>query len=105
MPRGGKRENAGRKAGVPNKLTGEVKQIAQEYGPGAIEKAAELAGLIRDKPAATSEAAQMAAINTILDRAYGKPSQVIAGDPDNPLTVINEIALRGVRPADRDADT
>jgi hypothetical protein len=36
---------------------------------------------------AESEQARIAAINIIIDRAYGKATQVIAGDPDNPLQV------------------
>jgi len=83
MARGGKRENAGRKPGIPNKSSGEVKELAKMWGPAAIKKAAVLAGLTKEPPA-TSEAAQMAAINTILDRAYGKATQPIAGDDDMP---------------------
>lgn len=86
MARGGRRDGAGRPSGAVNKTTAEAKEIAKDYGPAAIKKAAELAGLIKGKSPAQSESAQMAAVNTILDRAYGKPSQVVAGDPDNPIT-------------------
>ena len=71
---GGKREGAGRKKGVPNKATAEVKQIAQQYAPEAI---AELARLMRE---AESEAARVTAIKEILDRAYGKSPQAHTGE-------------------------
>lgn len=66
MPKGGKREGSGRKAGVPNKATAEVKAIAQEHGPAAIARLAHLMS------SAESEAAQVSAASIILDRAYGK---------------------------------
>lgn len=101
MARGGKRENAGRKAGKPNKSTAEVKELAKEYGPAAIAKAAAMAGLVEGKAAAASEATQIAAVNTILDRAYGKPSQVVAGDPENPIAW-QEVRRTLVRPGHTD---
>jgi hypothetical protein len=90
-------KTGGRQKGTPNKSTAEVKAIAGKYGPAAIKKAAELAGLITGKPHAESEAARIAAINTILDRAYGKATQPIAGDDDAPLRMVHEILIRGVR--------
>ncbi len=36
----------GRKKGVPNKATREVKDAAQQFGPAAVRKLAELGGLI-----------------------------------------------------------
>jgi hypothetical protein len=38
------------------------------------------------------------ALEEIGDRVDGKPAQVIAGDPDEPLRSINEILIRGVDP-------
>jgi hypothetical protein len=72
----------GRQKGTPNKATAEVKDIARKYGPDAIKRLAALGGLIEGQVAAESEAAQVAACNTILDRAYGKASQPIDGDGD-----------------------
>lgn len=91
MAKGGKREGAGRKRGVPNKASGDVKAIAQQWGLAAIEKAAELAGLKENadgvvKPA-ESEQVRLAAAALILDRAYGKSPQAIVGDPNNPVHV------------------
>jgi len=42
-----------------------------------------------DEPAA----ARVSAANALLDRGYGKPSQVLGGDTDNPLTLITRIEL------------
>lgn len=81
----------GRQKGTPNKATGEVRDLAQVYGPKAIEAAAKLAGLVFDEVnnepvgVAASEQARIAALGIILDRAYGKATQVIAGDDDNPI--------------------
>lgn len=81
MPRGARpgERRGGRAKGTPNKATAEIREVAKGYGPAAIRRAAELAGLISGTPAAQSEQAQMAAINTILDRAYGKAAQPIGG--------------------------
>lgn len=35
-----------------------------------------------------SERTRLAAATAIIDRAYGKPTQTIAGDPDNPLAIL-----------------
>ena len=77
------KKTGGRTKGVPNKATAEVKTLARSYGPGAIRKLAELAGLINEgEGKAQSEQAQVSAINQLLDRGYGKPAQVVQGDED-----------------------
>ena len=40
-----------------------------------------------------NERNKLAAATAIIDRAYGKPTQPIAGDPDRPLQVIGTIRL------------
>ena len=46
-----------------------------------------------------SEAARVSAANAILDRGYGKPSQVLAGDEDGgAIKTVQEIILRAVNP-------
>lgn len=82
---------AGRPPGARNKTTAEVKALAQKHGPDAIKTLAKLA------QEADSDAAKIAACRELLDRAYGKASQVIAGDPDNPITY-QEIRRTIVRP-------
>jgi hypothetical protein len=74
----------GRRKGTPNKATADVKAAAREYGEAAIKRLATLGGLIEGETPAQSEAAQVAACNTILDRAYGKATQPISGDSDAP---------------------
>lgn len=80
MPKGGKREGAGRKAGIPNKSSSEIKAIARQYGPDALKEAARLAGLVKGQPPAESEQARLKAIDIVLDRAYGKAAQAITGE-------------------------
>jgi hypothetical protein len=70
---GGRRPGAGRKKGTPNKVTAEIKQLAQKYGPEAIAELARLA------TQAESEAARVAAIKELLDRGYGRAVQPIEG--------------------------
>ena len=73
MPRGSRpgERRGGRKPGVPNRATGEIKAVAQAYGPEAIRT---LADLMRT---ASSETARIMATTALLDRAYGKPRQEI----------------------------
>lgn len=70
----------GRPRGSRNKITEEVKKLAQSYGPDVID------GLYRlfsdeDNP----PAARVAAGKELLDRGFGKATQYIAGDDDKPL--------------------
>lgn len=59
-----------------------------QWGPEAIKAAARLAGLVIDPDTeeavgvAESEQARLVAINTILDRAYGKPTQYLEHSGD-----------------------
>ncbi len=70
MARGGKRAGAGRKPGVPNKASRELKELAREYTEEAVGA---LVRVLRDKEAPAS--AQVAAATAILDRGHGKPTQ------------------------------
>src|SRR5262245_46204770 len=76
MPRGSKpgERRGGRQKGTPNKATAEVKVLAQKYAPAAIEE------LGRLSTEAESESARVAAANSLLDRAYGKPVQPVAAN-------------------------
>lgn len=91
-------KTGGRTLGVPNKATREVKAAAQIYGPAAIKRLAELAGLTnKGRDAAESEQAQVAACKEILDRGYGKSAQAIIpqnedGTPFETRIPIGELA-------------
>jgi hypothetical protein len=65
---GGKRPGAGRPKGQPNRVTKEVREMAGEYGPQALEKIVTL--LESD-----DEKTVLAAAKEVLDRAYGRPKQ------------------------------
>lgn len=76
MPRGSSpgEHRGGRKAGTPNKITTEVRDLARQHGAKVIDELARLA------TAAQSEQARVAAIKELLDRAYGKAPQALTGD-------------------------
>lgn len=67
-PKGGPKLG-GRKPGVPNKNTAEIKAICHAYGPEVIEILMDIA---RNSP---NDAARIAAGDKVLDRGYGKPKQ------------------------------
>lgn len=66
-------KSGGRKKGTPNKVTKEIKELAQLHAAAAIK---ELARLMIE---AESETARVSAIKEILDRGYGKAPQAITG--------------------------
>jgi hypothetical protein len=96
-----KKKTGGRKAGVPNKATAEIKAVAQKHGPRAIAVLAEI------MENSAEPRARVAAANSLLDRGYGKPAQTIQGDPENPLehnvTGLDEFTRRIAEMAKGDA--
>jgi hypothetical protein len=74
----------GRRAGVPNKATRDIKALAQQFSPKAIAGLAGLAGLIEGVAPAQSEQARVAAMKELLDRGHGRPPQAIIGDDNAP---------------------
>lgn len=64
----------GRQKGTPNKATAEIRDIARQYTATAVST---LVGVMEGSE---SDAAKVAAAREILDRGYGKASQVVAGD-------------------------
>ena len=104
-------KTGGREKGTPNKSTSEVRDLARQHGPAAIQRAAELAGLVLDEGTgepvgqAASEQARIAALGIILDRAYGKPSQPLtAEDEDGVRQIITHIELVARYPGDGHSD-
>lgn len=86
MPRQpGTPKTGGRVAGTPNKATASLKALAGNYTAQALEA---LASIMNDVE--QSAAARVAAANSLLDRAHGKPRQELehAGSEPEPLTVI-----------------
>ncbi|WP_330728195.1 hypothetical protein [Burkholderia multivorans] len=69
MAAGGKRPGAGRPPGRPNKVTAEIKALAQKHCEAAI---AELATILTTSE---SDQARIAAAKELLDRGYGKATQ------------------------------
>lgn len=91
--KGGARPGAGRKANVPNKATRTLKELAREYTPEALRTLAQI------MTKGESEAARVSAANAILDRGYGKPSTVLAGDEDGgAIQTVHRIILEAVSP-------
>lgn len=81
MARGGKREGAGRPKGAVNKATADIREAAQEF------TAAALAVLVEVMNTGDSAAARVAAANSVLDRAHGKPGQSLEVDANVKATV------------------
>lgn len=73
--KGGARPGAGRKQGVPNKATIELKELARQYTEDAVHALVNV--MMGDNPSARVTAAK-----ELLDRGYGKPSQFIEGKID-----------------------
>ena len=69
--RGGARNGAGRKAGIPNKATGEIRDLAKQYTAKALRA---LVDVLEDSD---SDPARVSAANAILDRGWGRPSQTV----------------------------
>jgi hypothetical protein len=82
MPRGSPPgvRRGGRQKGTPNKATAEIKEAARVYTKDALQT------LVNVMKNSDSDAAKVSACKELLDRAWGKATQPIAGDPDQPLT-------------------
>jgi hypothetical protein len=72
--RGGKRPGAGRPPGSKQKVTPEIKAMAQKHCPEALEMIVQLA------QNAENESTRLAAAKELLDRGYGKSRQVVDAD-------------------------
>lgn len=81
MPSPNSNVGKGRKKGVPNKVGRDVRALAQQYGPDALLGLAIMAGLtkpVKHLPAikvSENDQVRKSAADSVLDRAYGKPSQ------------------------------
>lgn len=84
----------GRPKGAHNKITADIKALAQKYTAKAM---AELGRLSLE---AESETARVAAIKELFDRGYGKATQLLGSDPSNPLPTTMAVNLIRTTPLD-----
>lgn len=84
MARGGKQPGAGRPAGSTNVNAPDIKALCRRYTGLCVEQ------LVNIAQKSKIEGNRIAAINQILDRGFGKPTQAVGVDPDMPV----EIRLR-----------
>lgn len=95
MAKGGKREGAGRPPGSPNKVKQSLRELAREYTDDALQT------LLTAMRTGDTTSARVSAAKEILDRGYGKASQVLAGDQDGgPIQALHKIILAGVAPGE-----
>lgn len=88
MPRGGKREGAGRKHGSKTKATKELKEIIDSVTEPR-KLIAGLSAIAEDKGA--PPAARVTAFKELLDRRYGKAPQAITGANGGPLAIVGAL--------------
>ncbi len=74
----------GRQKGTPNRVTAELKLAFQKHGDELVKALLKLAK-------STDEKVQLGAIKECLDRGWGRPTQAIAGDPEQPHRLVVEI--------------
>lgn len=88
-------KTGGRVKGTPNKATADIKALAQQFGPEAIQ---ELATLMTTSE---SHQARIAAAKELLDRGYGKAMQGVelTGKDGQPVE-FRQIERVIVRPKD-----
>jgi hypothetical protein len=89
MSRGGKRPGAGRPVGRPNKITADIKVLAQVHAATAIR---ELAIILT---ASENDQARIAAAKELLDRGFGKATQhaEITGKDEGPVEMNTTVII------------
>lgn len=85
-------KTGGRQKGTPNKATADIKALAREFTPAAMQR------LVKIIEESDSDAAVVSAIKEVFDRGYGKAKQpLIGGDDDDPaMKVVGAIEWRVV---------
>ena len=85
-------KTGGRQKGTPNKATADIKALAREFTPKAMQR------LVQIIEESDSDAAVVSAIKEVFDRGYGKAKQpLIGGDDDDPaMKVVGAIEWRVV---------
>jgi len=69
---------SGNPGGRPNST---IRELARQHSTEAVETLAKI------MKAGRSDRARILATNSLLDRAWGKPTQPIGGDPEEPLVI------------------
>ena len=82
-------KTGGRKAGTPNKITASIKETAGAYSSEAVQT---LVDLMRNEN--TPPPVRLAAANSLLDRAHGKPAPVTTGDDDTDNERTESVTIR-----------
>lgn len=72
---------AGRPKGSLNKVTKDIKALAQKHTPEALKT------LVSIMAASDSDAARVSAAKELLDRAYGKAPQAVTGEGGGPVAL------------------
>lgn len=78
-------KTGGRRRGTPNKTTADIRALAQEFGEAALRKLVEVMNHADSPPQA-----KISAANALLDRGYGKPSELV--EPEDSTTGMKSIA-------------
>ena len=94
MPSGGYREGAGRPAGALNRATVEQSQKLSELAKAHTEDA--LMTLVDVARNGRTDAARVAAANSLLDRGYGKPAPLQPEAPNIGPTIIELRAVDSI---------
>lgn len=84
------KRSRGRPKGAVNKVTADIKAAASVYSEAALKALATIMAK------GESEAARVAAANSILDRAHGKPKQAIVGGDDDDAPVVLAVIERRI---------
>jgi len=81
----------GRPKGSVNKLTADIRALAQEHGPEAIHR------LVEIMQTSENDQASIAAAKELLDRAYGKSKQPIEGTDGPPIGIAARVAFEVIK--------
>jgi hypothetical protein len=84
---------------MPNKTITEIRSLARSHSRTALNV---LVGVMRSKDATAT--AKVSAANAILDRGWGKATQLIENGDDGALELIHRIERIIVHPENRDSE-
>jgi hypothetical protein len=93
LPKGRTNNPKGKAKGTLNKSTAEIKALSQAYGPAALTT---LATIMRNSD---NDQARMAAAKELLDRGYGKTTQMVehSGAGGGPVQVMVNFVTPGLK--------